>query len=63
MSEPDRSTGDEDSKSASTAAGSDDGAVKDDDAFEDAETDREAREEAEKLNAVPYERVKKDEGH
>ncbi len=38
----------------------DDAGIPDEDAYDDAETAREAREEAEKLDAIPYERLKKE---
>ena len=49
-----------DNDEATKPSEADDQNIPDEDAYDDAETAREAKEEAEKLNAVPYERHKKE---
>lgn len=60
MPEPKRRTEDEATKPSEGATP--DADIARDDAVDEAVAEREAREEAEKLNAVPYERFKKTEG-
>lgn len=61
MPEPDRGHTDQDAKSPEGPPRPADPAVPDEDATDAAASAGEARAEAEKLNAIPYARLKKDE--
>ena len=63
MTESERSPKDQDVQTSPNPVQPPDANNDDGESFADAEAAEEAREEAEKLDAVPYERYKKDEGN